>query len=592
MAETKLSTIERMQSLAIGDLRAAYRARRTTPTAVVRDVLARIAARGDDHVWISRVPDEQLRAAAAAVDPDAALAGIPFAVKDNIDVAGVPTTAGCPDFSYQPAESAVAVRRLLDAGALFVGKTNMDQFATGLSGTRSPYGACESIFGGGLISGGSSSGSAVAVAAGLVSFALGTDTAGSGRVPAALNGIVGVKPTRGLISTVGVVPACRRLDCVSVFATGVADAALIANVAAGPPVGPWDRAATPERGIEPAKIRLGVPELSTLDFEGDAATRDAFEAMISRAKAIVGELVAVRIEPLLEAGQLLYGGALVAERLTDLAAFFARRPDSVLPVTRQVIGSGAAYTATDVYRDLHRLAELRAVPTTFTIAALTEDPFGPNQVLGRYTQFVNLLDLAAVAVPADSTVDGRPAGVSVIGPAFSDATVAALAQRLMAPVNRPTKRDAFCVDPDSTVTVVPDPDTVRLVVVGKHLRGEVRHHELTDAGAQFAGSHRTAASYRLYHLPTGVPGLVRTGTGGAAIEVELWSLPVAAIGPLLAGVSAPLSVGWVRLADGTEHLGFLCEAYAAHSARDITEYGGWRAFRAGQPVSDPTAKEE
>jgi allophanate hydrolase len=556
--------------LGIAALRAGYRATAFTPVDVVTEVLARIAGRGDDHVWISRVPDDELLARASEVDTDLPLGGIPFAVKDNIDTLGLPTTAACPDFAYWPERSAGVVQRLLDAGALLVGKTNLDQFATGLNGTRSPYGACESVFGGGLIAGGSSSGSAVAVAAGLVSFSLGTDTAGSGRVPAALNGIVGVKPTRGRLSTAGVVPACRSLDCVSVFAESVADATLVTELAADRPSPP----ATPV-----AATRVGVPDRD-LDFSGDTAMRSAFESTV---ESLDRPVVPVDMAPLLEAGRLLYEGALVAERLADLAPFLASHPDSVLPVTRTVIESGAKYAATDLFLDLHRLAELKqhtdaiftgidalllpTIPTTFTIAEILAEPFLHNATLGRFTQFANPLDLAVVAVPMGSTVDGRPFGVSLIGPAGTDATLAALAAQL---IHEPASAR------------VPAPAKVpflSLVVVGKHLRGEPRHHELTERGGEFLGTHQTVAEYRLYRMGGGVPGLVRVASGGAAIEVELWRLPADTIGGFLDGVGAPLSLGRVRLADGSEHIGFLAEAYAVAGAEDITGHGGWRAYQ-------------
>ncbi|MGQ0777338.1 MAG: allophanate hydrolase [Pseudonocardiales bacterium] len=424
------------------------------PREVVELLLDRIARRGDDAVWISRWSDEQLRARAAELErlcderggdlSGLPLFGVPCAVKDNIDVAGLPTTAGCPAFSYQPKVDAGAVRRLLDAGAIVVGKTNLDQFATGLTGTRSPYGACESVFGGGMISGGSSSGSAVAVAAGLVSFALGTDTAGSGRVPAALNGIVGIKPTRGLVGASGVVPACRSLDCVSVFTADVADGAMVLDVLAGPdPADPWSRTtpAPPRQGATrpppgmTAPLRIALPATAELDFEGDSGMRAAFDAACGRADQR-GVVVETTIGPLLEAGDLLYRGPWVAERLTGLASFLRSQPAAVLPVTRTVLESGRRYDAVSVFRAMHRLQELRAwtaqlwqradllllptTPTTFTHAEIAEEPIERNLVLGRYTQFVNLLDLAAVAVPAGLTADGRPAGMTLIGPAFSD----------------------------------------------------------------------------------------------------------------------------------------------------------------------------
>jgi allophanate hydrolase len=528
--------------------------------------LERLRERGDDGVWISTVPADRLREQAAAAPAGRPLSGLTFAVKDNIDVAGLPTTAACPDFAYRPDRTAPVVRRLLDAGATLVGKTNLDQFATGLTGARSPYGTPESVFGGGLIAGGSSSGSAVAVAAGLVDFALGTDTAGSGRVPAALNGIVGVKPTRGLLSTVGVVPACRSLDCVSIFAPDVAAASAVLRVARGPEDDdPWSRVG-PDTVRDPGTLRLGVP--ADLDFFGDAGQEKAFADAAGR----LGAATTVDVGPLLEAGDLLYRGPWVAERLADLGDFLRDHPDSVLPVTRAVLETGRGFTAVDAFRARHRLQELRAwtgrlwrqvdalvlptVGTTYTHAEIASDPIGRNLTLGRYTQFANLLDLAAVTVPNGFTADGRPASLTVFGPAFSDGTLALLAAAL------------------------PPPDLATIAVVGLHLSGEPRNGELLDRGAVLLGAARTAPCYRLYRLPTGVPGLVRD-PGGQPIDVELWQLPAATIGGLLTGVAAPLSLGRVRLADGTEVVGFLCEAYAATGAEDITASGGWRNHRLG-----------
>ncbi|MCU1665122.1 MAG: Allophanate hydrolase [Pseudonocardia sp.] len=425
---------------------------------VVDVVLRRIDARGPDAVWISQVEPAALHARAAELEALRAvggdlppLFGVPFAVKDNIDLAGSPTTAACPAFAYSPECDAGAVRRLLDAGAIAVGKTNLDQFATGLNGSRSPYGAPESVFGGDLVSGGSSSGSAVAVAAGLVAFALGTDTAGSGRVPAAMNGIVGLKPTRGLVSTSGVVPACRSLDCVSVFATDLDDAAYVLAVIAGPdPDDPWSRSA-PVRGNEcpstDIRARLLLADDGALDFEGDDGMAAVFAGVADRAATLAAEVVRTPIGPLLEAGDMLYGGPWVAERLAALSEFLAEHPHEVLPVTRTVIERGRDFDAADTFRARHRLQELRAwcgrlwqrgdvlllptIPTTFTRAELAEQPVERNLVLGRYTQFANLLDLAAVAVPAGTTPDGRPVGVTLLGPAFSEDRLLSTARQLI-----------------------------------------------------------------------------------------------------------------------------------------------------------------
>ncbi|GAA4689353.1 hypothetical protein GCM10023215_26990 [Pseudonocardia yuanmonensis] len=447
-----MQTATAAPSVGVLGLRAAYRAGTLRPRDVVEAVLARLAARGDDHVWISVSPAAELRERAArleTLDPGALpLYGVPVAVKDNIDAAGLPTTAACPAFAYTPTVDAGAVRRLREAGAIVVGKTNLDQFATGLNGGRSPYGAPESVFGGDLISGGSSSGSAVAVAAGIVPVALGTDTAGSGRVPAALNGVVGLKPTRGLVGASGVVPACRSLDCVSVFTRDVADAAAVLRVLAGPdPDDPWSRTGAPR----PRGLTLAIPE--ELDLEGDAAMRAAFEAATDRAVARSTGFVRTTVEPLREAGDLLYGGPWVAERLAVLQDFLAAHPDDVLPVTRSVVESGAAYSAVDAFRARYRLQELKAwtdrlfatadllllptVPTTFTRAELAAEPVVRNLVLGRYTQFTNLLDLAALAVPAGTTADGRPCGVTLVGPAFSEDRLLAAAEALLAPVPPP-----------------------------------------------------------------------------------------------------------------------------------------------------------
>jgi allophanate hydrolase len=604
------------------ELHRAYASGRRTTAQTVDQVLVELVGQDDRNVWISTLTPTQLRARAAelhaARDRLAALPlyGVPFAVKDNIDVAGLPTTAGCPDFAYVPERTAPVVQRLLDAGAILVGKTNLDQFATGLTGSRSPYGSCASVFGGGLIAGGSSSGSAVAVAAGLVSFALGTDTAGSGRVPAALNGIVGLKPTRGLLSTAGVVPACRSLDCVSIFAADVADAITVLGVAHGVSADdPWSRP-LPVHQVQPrdpATLRLGVPRTAELDFFGDQGQADRYATGQERVAQRVATSLPIELGPLLEAGDLLYQGPWVAERLATLDEFLRAHPDALLPVTRTVLESGRRFDAADAFRARHRLQELRAwtdrlwdridvlvlptIGTTFTLGEIAEEPISRNLVLGRYTQFVNLLDLAALTIPNGFTADGRPASLTLIGPAFSDTTLARLAAASCAPsaTSGGSEPAAGTAANGFDPTDLDGGDHGLLIaVVGRHLHGESHNGELVERGAVLVGTACTAPLYRLYRLPTadggGLPGLVRVAdadparggsTGaGAAIEVELWRLPPAALGGLLSGVPAPLSLGWLRLADGREVLGFLCEAYAAGTgAEDITATGGWRAYR-------------
>jgi allophanate hydrolase len=433
-------------------LAAAYAAG-AQPVGIVRDVLAGIAARGEDHVWISVHAEAELVRAAVEIAerwPAAGrrprLFGVPVAVKDNIDVAGLPTTAGCPGYVYQPSADAPLVARLRAVGAIIIGKTNLDQFATGLSGTRTPYGACESPLVPGLISGGSSSGSAVAVAAGLVPVAIGTDTAGSGRVPAALCGIAGVKPSRGLVSTLGIVPACASLDCPSVFATSAEDAYAVLSVIAGhEPADPWSRR-LPVPALErmPASsapaLRFGVPRAGDLEFHGDTAAAAAFGTAV-RLLADPDPVAEIGSFPaFLDAGRLLYEGPWVAERLAAVGGFASRHPDRLHPVTRQVLDSGRRYSAVDAFRGLHRLAELSAaaatvwdevdvlvvptVPTTFTIAEMLAEPLRRNAILGHYTTFGNLLDLAAVSVPAGTTMAGRPHGITLLAPAGADALLA------------------------------------------------------------------------------------------------------------------------------------------------------------------------
>jgi allophanate hydrolase len=445
-------------NLDFDSLRRAYRDRTASPVAVAEEVLSRIAAAGDDAVWISRVPDAELRRAAEALERRAALEGaaamplygLPFAVKDNIEAAGLPTTCACPGFSYTPERSAPPVEKVLAAGALLVGKTNLDQFATGLVGTRSPYGVPRNPFDPAYIPGGSSSGSAVAVAAGLVSFALSTDTAGSGRVPASFNNIVGLKPTRGLVSAVGTVPACRTLDCVSVFALTVPDAAAVLEVIRGAdPDDAYSREAPAGfavPGAMPPRFRFGVLRPEQREFFGDGENAGLYDATIERLEKLGGTTVPVDFAPFLDAAELVYRGAWIAERQAAIDDATRGRRDMLLPVTRRIIEGGAAISGADVFRDWHRLADARhqtqavwraidllVVPTTGTtyrIAEVEADPIEPNLRLGRYTNFVNMLDLAALAVPAGFRGNGLPAGVTLVAPAFHDPLLAAVGTAL------------------------------------------------------------------------------------------------------------------------------------------------------------------
>jgi allophanate hydrolase len=594
-------------SLDIGSLERAYGLNLLTPAAVIAEIHDRIARRGDDKVWINLVPlDVTLGRASRLEDRRRAgerlpLFGVPFAVKDNIDVAGLATTAACPAFSYVAKESATAVRLLLEAGAILVGKTNLDQFATGLVGVRSPYGACTSVFDSRYISGGSSSGSAVAVAAGLVSFALGTDTAGSGRIPAAFNNIVGWKPTRGLVSTSGVVPACRSLDCVSVLSLTCDDSGRVGRVLSKPDAAdPYSRGATFPRADFPAAFRFGVPRRSQREFFGDGAWEKLLDEATKRLAEMGGTAVEVDFDPFRKAGELLYSGPWVAERLQAIEPFFASHPDSILPVTARIIGEGARYSATEAFEGMHRLESLRretqaqwalmdclVVPTagtTYTVEEIEAEPIRLNSNLGLYTSFANLLDLSGVAVPGGFDDRGLPFGITLLGPAFADEALLRLADRFhrsagatLGATGEPIQ-SAGAVGPSSAEA------QIELAVVGAHLLGQPLNGELTARGAHLRRTLRTASPYRLFALPNTVPakpGLVRApGFGGTGIEVEVWAMQKEAFGDFVSRVPPPLAIGTVELADGTRVKGFLCEAYSLEGARDISHFGGWRAYLA------------
>jgi allophanate hydrolase len=586
-------------------LLAAYREGATTPVAVIEEVIRR-RREGPPSVWIALVGDEALRAQAAALTARAPgslpLYGVPFAIKDNIDLAGLPTTAGCPAFSHLPAKSATVVQKLLDAGAIAIGKTNLDQFATGLVGTRSPWGACGNAFDPQYISGGSSSGSAIAVAQGQVAFALGTDTAGSGRVPAAFNNIIGYKPSLGLISTQGVVPACRTLDAVSVIALTVNDAALVTAVAAGfDAEDPYARRAqpSPRRGwSERGGLRVAVPLPAQREFFGNTAYLQQYERAIERMAGLGAAIHELDISVLLEAAQLLYGGPWVAERHLVAGKLLAEQPDAVLPVIRQIIGAGEHISARETFAAQYRLQELRRasqviwesadvllLPTAAThyrIADIEAEPVLLNSRLGHYTNFVNLLDLAAVAVPAGFTPAGLPFGVSLIAPAFEDEDLLRLAASLHRAAGGRLGVSDAAVSVEPLPGLVADAGLIDLAVCGAHMAGLPLNGQLTSRGAWLVAATRTTPEYRLYALPGGPPkrpGLVRTGDG-AAIEVEVWRMPAERFGDFVAGIPSPLGVGRVRTADGGDVCGFLCEAIAVENAVDITDRGGWRAYLA------------
>ncbi|MDP4021918.1 allophanate hydrolase [Methylobacterium sp. NEAU 140] len=582
------------------------------PRATVAAVYRRLAAIDDPGIFITLVPEAEALAAAAALgafDPAGRpLWGVPFAVKDNVDVAGLPTTAACPDFAYMPSETAPAVARLLAAGAILIGKTNLDQFATGLVGLRTPHPAPRNAIDPAIVPGGSSSGSAVAVAHGIVSFAVGTDTAGSGRVPAGLNNVVGLKPSLGAVSSRGMLPACRTLDTLSVFAGTVADADAAFRVMADyDPADPWSRAlpvASAPAGLPPG-LRLGVPDTNSRRFGGDILSEAAFDATLADLEGLAGLTEPVDLAPMFATAALLYDGPWVAERYAAIRAVMETRPDILHPITRAVIASAERHGAADAFAGLYRLAELRratdrvwdrvdviAVPTyprPRTCADLEADPIGPNSELGTYTNFVNLLDWCALAVPGRFRSDGLPAGITLLAPRGGDGLLAVLGARLQAAAAPGIGAGTTPVPAAEAAPARARPDEIELAVVGAHLSGLPLNRELTERGARFIRAAETGGDYRLYALSGGPPqrpGLLRVAAGtGAAIEAEVWALPAAGFGAFVAGIPAPLGIGTLVLADGTRPKGFLVEAAGIDGAADITRFGGWRRYLAARAAA-------
>lgn len=603
-------------SLDLGTLRAAFASGQLDPVELIEEVYARIERRDHPNVWIHLAPKAQVLARARELgafdEGKPGLWGIPFGVKDNIDVAGMPTTAACPEFSYLPKKSALSVERIVAAGALCLGKTNLDQFATGLVGTRSPYGACRNVFNPSYLAGGSSSGSAVAVAGGYVSFALGTDTAGSGRVPAALGNIVGVKPTRGLVSTEGVVPACASLDCVSVFSLSVSDGASVREVMLG------TQSAPPVGVANIAGLRIAIPD--PLELYGDYGASFRFTTATTALRELGAELAEIDWSPFEQIGNLLYGGPWVAERTLAVGDFIRTHADAVLPVTREIILGGERYSGLDVLRAQHKLAALTAqvrrsfdgmdallVPTTPTIYTLAEeakDPRGLNDRMGIYTRFANFLGWPALSIPAGFKPDGLPFGVTLLMRAHEDRKLDHLGATLERVFHQATRPSTAAISGMRTRTRTtlpslpaasaagasasdhtppPLPGYVRLAVVGAHLRGLPLNHELTSVRSRFVRATRTEPAYRLCALEGTVPpkpGMARVSSGGVAIEIEIWDMPVAAFGAFVAKIPAPLGIGTLRCEDGELVKGFLCETYVLERSQDISRFGGFKAYLA------------
>ncbi|MGE0339890.1 MAG: allophanate hydrolase [Xanthobacteraceae bacterium] len=590
-------------SFNITALREAYRNGAATPSTVIAEAYRRIESCGDGGIFISLLDRDKALAVAKALgsfDETRPLWGIPFAVKDNIDVAGMATTAACPAFAYMPADNAYVVTRLIEAGAIPLGKTNLDQFATGLVGVRTPYPVPRNSFDEKMIPGGSSSGSAVAVARGLVSFALGTDTAGSGRVPAGLNNIVGLKPSVGALSIRGVFPACRTLDCVSVFALTVDDAYEVFSAAAGYDAEePYSRQ-MPRAPLSPMppRLRVAVPDGASRKFFGDRDSEIVFDRTVQDLVDLGAEIQPIDMSNFFAAAEMLYTGPWVAERYHAMRALIESNPDAIYPVTLKIVNQAKKFSATDTFEALYKLAALKRAanaalagfaalmvptyPRPHAVAALAADAVGPNSELGTYTNFVNLLDLCALALPGQFRGDGFPSGVTLIAAAGADALIASIGCALHEKAGVPLGVTGVrCPETQPRLNRA-TADEIELVVVGAHLSGMVLNHELTARNARFLRASATTRDYKLFALPGGPPwrpGLLRVADGhGSEIATEVWALKPESFADFVARIPAPLTIGTTRLADGTAPKGFLVEAEATVAAENISRFGGWRQF--------------
>jgi allophanate hydrolase len=590
----------------VAEIVAAHRAGTTSPVRTVARAFQRIRDHNDPAIFITlRNEAEAIAEAEALATKDPAtlpLYGVPVAVKDNIDVAGLPTTAACPAFSYNPARDAHAVARLRAAGAIIIGKTNLDQFATGLVGVRSPYGIPKNAVRDDLVPGGSSSGSAVAVSAGLVPLSLGTDTAGSGRVPAMLNNIVGLKPSLGLVPTAGVLPACRTLDCVSVFALTVDDAVTGLTAMAGyDPQDSFSRRRSVGAMTEfPKGLKLGVPRNGQLIFFGDKLAEAAYADALKRWQSLGATLVEFDLEPFYETARLLYDGPWVAERLLVIRDLLASAPDAIHPVTREITIAGARQSATDTFAALYKLQDLKRVaeqaftaidalvlptaPTAYTTAQVLANPIELNSRLGTYTNFVNLLDLCGLAIPSAMRSDGIPFGITLLAPGGDDAKLASIGRLFHAETGLPVGARALPQPPLAALPAGIADDEIAIAVVGAHLSGMALNGELQALHGRLLKTTTTAPDYKFFALngtTPAKPGLLRVADGaGSAIAVEVWALSAAAFGNFVASLPEPMSIGTLRLSDGSRVKGFLVEARATEEARDISHYGGWRAYMA------------
>lgn len=590
-------------NMTVAGIHQGYRAGDFTPETLVDYLLEKAAGYPDHNIWITALSRSQLQPyldkLVGKTPDDLPLYGIPFAIKDNIDLAGITTTAGCEDFAFTPDEDAYVVAQLIAAGAIPMGKTNLDQFATGLVGVRSPWGACRNSFDPEYISGGSSAGSSVSVALGLVTFSLGTDTAGSGRVPAMFNNLVGLKPSRGLLSNRGVVPACKTLDCVSIFALTTDDAHQVFSVAAD--FDAADAYARPNTDTNrgnygiPAgtNFRFAVPQADQLEFFGNDQAQHCFEGSVKALQALGGECVEIDFSAFLDAAKLLYEGPWVAERRVATASV---KRESMLPVLQDILAVQADASADDLFKAQYRMQsyyqqvqpvldafDFIVTPTAgtiYTIAELAANPIQLNSNVGYYTNFMNLLDCSAIAVPTDFMASGLPFGVTLFSKAFRDIVLLSYANRLQQSLQLPLGASGHAL-PESEAGAAGITDSIEVVVCGAHLEGLPLNWQLTERGGELVAKTYSANKYRLYALAGGPPyrpGMVRDEVNGQAIEVEVWRLPAAQFGSFVSGIPQPLGIGKIELLDGRCVSGFICENYALETAEDITALGGWRAY--------------
>jgi allophanate hydrolase len=576
-----------------------------SPTEMVEIIHAEIQ-NDPDHVWITTLPLESLKVYARKIEAtDMAslpLYGVPFAIKDNIDLVGIPTTAACPAYAYMPSRSATVVQKLIDAGAIPIGKTNLDQFATGLNGTRSPYGACRNAFNPAYISGGSSSGSAVALAKGQVCFSLGTDTAGSGRIPAAFNNLIGYKPTKGWLSANGAVPACRSLDTLSIFAFTAIDVAQILAVSAAYDATDIYSRKREKHGFDfgvASHFRFGIPRKQQLKFFDNADSERLFNNAIARMQELGGRAVEIDFEPFLEAARLLYEGPWIAERYAAIHSFFESQAEQIIEPTRGIIATAKQRSAADAFNGIYQLRSLKqqadqiwtdidclltpTAGTIYPIQAIQQDPIRLNNNLGYYTNFMNLLDYAAVAVPAGFQNDGLPFGITLIAPSHQDEPLLHLAHRLQQINSFPLGATGIAFSHNIPIPVASQSGQVRIAVCGAHLSGLPLNEQLTSRHGRLITTTTTSPDYRLYALPGKLiprPGLIRVNKNeqGVAIEVEIWELPANELGSFVADIPAPLGIGTLTLANGETIQGFLCESYVIEDAKDISYFGGWRNY--------------